>query len=891
MRFCRVQVILALLLVCSRVSAVLVPAAARGVDYIVGCQRADGLWSATAVEEDGLAAITALWGLAELRASSSRLLGQSALLLQNGLPADELPGALTVYICGGCVSPSLLQPFAVQGDGGWCMALGARADVLSTVLVAEALLLAPELDLPALTAARDFLLAQRRADGCWRLCSQAAAGDLRLTARVARLLAHIDALSPARSDDGAAAELHRDLAAQLVATGGQLVASVDASGATASALVDMAWVLQALCHFGSWAEAQALYRALVSAQHPDGSWGDGGASRVLRTTSAVVGALRCFAINSARLVPDLAVPASSLRLQTPAGDAAWGLSATVFNDGLAESLPCGWELHCGPPGENTLLVQGRVSALVPRDSCKIQAEITLAVEPSVFYVLIDPEGESGDGCRANNVARLEYRPAPAAGKMSLWLSPLVVGSEGAPEMLLLRPGCGAMISALLVADGLPLAKNLRVVLLDNGREYLSDDIALGDDGAGEYRCEWFPEEGWHDIALRVIEDDDVVAERMACVEVSYDEMLLRIRPGAAGESAGLPQFGAAEYVSVRLYAAATDAAVALWVANEHDERLDTPLVSASLEGRYTWHTGVQPPGRYRVYAQMAGGTGVVSADFAIVASCELRDLSVLQPEIAAHISVGDTVQTPVVVSWAQVCNSAQRLQLSWTWSGPDGVELAATDAAHEFDCVPGALTQQVAMPEPATLSFPQAGKYDFTAVVTDGETMLTAERTARAIALPSLSVEQTVQPESLGWEACEVAVCTTVKLHAGAGGVGGLRILEQEPLSTQVDDPGGEIDIVLKGICDDDGQIIVKGALAARVLYGRCGQETSAADDMAGGLFTIINGVCHISYSPGGSALSAGMSAPVIIALFDPQTDQGVGCIEVHVEGGDETNP
>ncbi|MDD4539246.1 MAG: terpene cyclase/mutase family protein [Lentisphaeria bacterium] len=891
MRFSRAQVILALLFVCCRVGAELMPAAARGVRYLVSSQRVDGLWSATAVAEDGLAAIIALWGLTESSPAAARLLGQSALLLQDGLPADELPGALTVYICGGCVSPSLLQPFAGQGGGGWCMAQGARADVLSTVLVSEALLMAPELDLPALTVARDYLLAQRSADGHWRLCSQAAPGDLRLTARVAGLLARVDALTPARSDDGAAAELHRDLAALLVATGGQLVASVDASGATASALVDMAWVLRALCHLGCWDDAQALKRSLVSAQHADGSWGDGDSSRVLRTTCVVVGALRCFTISSAVWEPDLAVPVSSMRLQAPVGDAGWGLSVTVFNDGRAESLPCSWELHSGLPGESTLLAQGHVPALIPRGSCKIQAEFALAAEPSVLYVLIDPDGESGDGCRNNNVARLEYRPVPEVKSWSLWLSPLTIRSEGVPEMLLLRPGCGAMISALLVADGLPLAKNLRVVLLDNGREHLSDDIALGGDGAGEYRGEWFPEEGWHDLALRVIEGDDIVAERKARAEVSYDEMVLRILPGAAGESEGVPQFGAAEYVNVRRYAAETGAVVELWVANEHDERLDTPLVSASQDGRYTWHTGVQPPGRYRVYAQMAGGTGVVAVDFAIVASCELHELSVLQPEITAHIGVGDTLTTPVVVSWAQVCNSTQRLQLSWTWSDPDGVELAAMDAAHEIDCVPGALTQQVAMPEPAALPFPQAGKYVFTAVVTDGETMLTAERTARAIALPSLSVEQAVQPESLSWEACEVAVSTTVKLHAGAGGVGGLRIPEHEPLSPLVDAPGGEIDIVLKGICDDDGQIIVKGALAARVLYGRCGLATSVADDMAGCLFDILDGVCHISYSPGGSALSVGMSAPVIIALFDPQADQAAGCIEVHVEGGDETNP
>lgn len=889
MRLCRAQVILAVLLLCCRVGAALVPAAARGVGYLVVSQRVDGLWAGTAVAEDGLAAITALWGLTESSAAAARLLGQSALLMQDGLPADELPGALTDYICGGCGSPSLLQAFAVQGDGGWCMALGARADVFSTVLVAEALLLATEPDLPALTAARDYLLAWRSADGCWRLCSQPASGDLRLTARVAGLLARIDALSPARSDDGAAAELHRDLAALLVASGGQLVASVDASGPSASALVDMAWVLQALCHFGSWAEAQVLYRALVSAQHPDGSWGDGDASRVLRTTCAVVGALRGYAISGARREPDLAVPVSSLRLQTPEGDAGWRLSATVFNDGMAESLPCSWEIHCGPPGENTLLVQGQMPALVPRDSYKIQADITSMSEPSVLYVLVDPEGESGDGCRANNVAFLEYRPAPAAGKMSLWLSPLTIRSEGAPELLLLRPGLGAMISALLVADGLPLAQNQRVVLLDNGREHLSDDIALGDDGLAEYRCEWFPEEGWHDLALRVIEGDDVVAERTASVEVSYDDMLLRILPGAAGEPAGLPQYGAAEYVSVRLYAAETDAAVELWVANDRDEIQDMPLVSASQEGRYTWHTGVLPPGRYRAYVQVVGTGKVASADFVIVASCELREASVLQPDIAARIGVGDTVQTQVVVSWAQVCNSSRSLQVSWTWSGPDGAVLAAADAAHEIDCVPGALTQQVAMPEPAILSFPLPGKYVFTAVVTDGETKLTAERTARAIALPSLSVEQAVQPESLGWEACEVAVCTTVKLHAGAGGAGGVHIPEQEPLTTLVDDASGEIDIVLKGICDDDGGIIAKGTLSARVLYGRCGQETSAADDMAGGLFAILNGVCHISYSPGGSALSAGMSAPVVIALYDPQNEQGVGCIEMHVEGSDET--
>jgi len=652
----------------------------------------------------------------------------------------------------------------------------------------------------------------------------------------------------------------------------------------------MAWVLQALCQVGLWADAKVLYHALVSAQHVDGSWGDGDASQVLRTTCAIVSALRCFAISGGRLRPDLAIPASSLRLQMPAGGGMWRFSGMVFNDGLSESLPCGWEVHCGLPGENTLIAQGRVSALVAGGSCKLYADVPPSMEASTLYVLIDSEGKSGDGYRVNNVARLECRPVPESDKMSLWLSPLTVASEGAPEILLLRPGGGAMVSALLWAVGPLPAEPLQAVLLDNGWEYHRWDIAFGGDGLTECRSEWFPGVGGHELIMRVLQGDDLVAERTVCVEVSYDDVLLRIDAGAGGASEGLPQYGAAEYVTVRLYTAEDGAAVDLWVADEQDDRLDVPLVSASLEGRYTWHTGVQPPGHYRMYAQMTDGSGGAAADFVIVPSYAVCEASILQPDFAGRIGVGDTVQMPIVVSWTQVCNSTRCLHLSWTWSGPSGTVVAEAEAVHEFTCVPGALTQQLALPEVAKLHFPYAGSYVLRVVITGGETVLTAERSVRAIALPLLIVEQMIQPEKLGWAACDVAVCTTVKLRGGAGSAGkGLHIPESMALPPLADDPSRVLDIVLEGICDDDGQIIEKGTLLARVLYGHCGDVAASGDAAVGELFAIADGVCHISYSPGGCVLSAGMSAPVIIALYDPQTDQGVGCLEVHVEGGNET--
>lgn len=888
MRFRRLLIILALFCLCGYCVAALVPAVQRGVGYIVACQRTDGVWSESSAFTDGLAAISALWGLAEPPAASVRLLGQTALLLQDGMPGNELPSALAAYICGGCVNPSLLQPFALARDGGWCMEQGARADVLSTVLVTEALLMAAEPDPRALTAARDYLFAQHSPDGYWRLCSRAAPGDLRLTVRVVGLLARIQALSPAEFNE-ATGVLLNDLTARLIAAARQVVTDVNASGASASVLVDMACLLRALCDLGYWEEARVLYYSLQSAQHADGSWGTGGSSQVLRTTCAVVSALRCFSISSAEREPDLAVPAASLRLQASTEDAVWRLSATVFNDGLAESLPCGWELHHGLPAANTLLAQGRLPALIPGDSRKVQAEFTLATEPSVLYLLVDPGGESGDAYRLNNTARLVYRPAPVADCLSLWLSPLTIRSESAPEMLLLRPGVGVIISAMLVADGPPSVEPLRIVLLDNGRESLRREIFLGDDATAECRCEWFPEEGWHDLALRVIQGEELMAERSARVEVCYETMLLRILPGLAGEAEGLPQFGAAEYVTVRLYATETETVPELWVANERDERLDRPLVSTSHDGRYTWHTGVQAPGRYRVYACTTGMASAVSADFTIVASWELRGLSVLQPEFAMQINVGDTLTTPVAVSWTQLCNSGRQLQLTWTWTGPDGVVLAETAKPHEIGCAPGALTRQLSVPEPVILPFPTAGAYLLTVVITDGETVLEAERSTRAMALPSLTVEQTIQPASVGWEACEVAVCSTVKLCAGTGGVGRIQIPEPATLPQLVDAPGGMISIILKGICDADGQHIEKGTLAARVLYGRCEEAAPMADASTEGLFVISDGSCHLSYTPDGSALSAGMWAPVILSFFDPQTERHVGCIEMHLEGGDET--
>ncbi|NMA45414.1 MAG: hypothetical protein GX945_02520, partial [Lentisphaerae bacterium] len=817
-----------------------------------------------------------------------RLLGQSALLLQDGLLDNELPSALTAYICGGCVNSSLLQPFFVTDDGGCCMEQGARADVLSTVLVAEALLMASEPDLTALATARDYLLAQRAADGYWRLCSQAAPGDLRLTARVVGVLARIQALSPVGFGESSDAP-QNSLAALLVATARQVAAELDASAPSASVLVDMAWLLRALCHLGCWEEALALYHSLLSAQHADGSWGGGDTSQILRTTCAVVGALRCFSISRAGREPDLAVPAASLRLQTPVEDTAWRFSATVFNDGQAESLPCGWELHHGSPAENTLLAQGRLPALIPRDSCKVQVEFTLATAPSVLYLLIDPDGESGDAYRLNNMARLVYCPPPKTDSLLLWLSPLTIRSEGASELLLLRPGSGVIINAMLLADGPPPAVPLRLVLLDNGRECFRQGLSLENDFSTECRCEWFPDEGWHELALRVLQGEEVRAERLACVEVCYQAMLLRILSGPAGEAEGLPQFTAGEYVTVRLYVAETAAAPELWVANEHNERLPTPLVSATHEGRYTWHTGVQAPGRYRVYARTAGMTSAVSADFTIMDSCELRELSVLQPDFVTQIGVGDTLTTPVSVSWTQLCNSSRQLQLSWTWTGPDGVVLAKATAPCEIDCAPGALTRQLSLPEPATLAFPTAGSYLFAVEIMAGETVLKAERSARAMALPSLTVEQSVQPESVGWEACEVAVCSTVKLHAGAGGAGGMQIPAPATRPQLLDAPGERITILLQGIHDADGQIVEKGTLAARVLYGCCGKAAPGVDASVEGVFSITNGNCHISYTPGGSALSAGMWAPVIMSFFDPQTEQHVGCIEMHLEGSDET--
>jgi hypothetical protein len=874
------------------VEAALLPAAERGLAYILSCQRRDGLWSENASLPDGLAAITALWAMNEPAAASARLLGQSALLLKEELPTDELPAALLSYICGAALEPSLLQPFFVAGDGACCLLQGAQADVLSTLLVVEALLLAPTPEIMLLAASHGYLLAQRQEDGLWRLCSQSSPGDLRLSARVIDALARIKNVAQINSESDSCgyslAALPDDLSSCLMTSARTLAASL-ATASGVSSLLDAAWVLRALCSLACWQEAQALCALLQSLQQRDGSWGEGTKSEVLQASCAVLTALRCLAIRSAERAPDLALPTASLRLYHDVEDTAGHLTAMVYNEGLAESLPCTWELHSGIPGIDTLLAQGRLPHLLPRGSCKIQAEFVLRDELTMLYLIVDPAGESGDGQRSNNMARLIYRPNSEGNDCSLWLSPLTIASEGKPELLLLRPGWGALISAMLLTEGQPASAGLQLVLTDNGEECQRQELTLPLSGLKECRCEWFPGAGWHDVMLQIRLGEQILAERSLGVEVSYDDPLLRIVPGAHGELAGQPQFAAAEYVGIRLYSVSSEDNIDLWVSDANGQRLDIPVLRAAQEGRYTWHSGVCPPGRYHLHAQKHGSSERCVRDFIIIASCELRETSVLEPDFMAHYGVGDTLETSVLIRWAQVCNSQRPLTLSWAWIGPDATLLAAAPEPYEFDTLPGAMTQELALPESVRLPFPLAGSYLFQVLLSDGETFLIASRSARAQLLPSLMFEQTLHPECLGWEAGTVTVATRVCLQRGAGsnsGTGGIHIPEQGLPAALLDDPGSELELVLSGIHDDAGQRIAQGSLLVRTLYGSCQGGARLSTLPYAGIFAIVDGVCRIAYVPGATTLSAGMSAPAMIALHDPQTEELLANLELQLGGG-----
>lgn len=866
-----------------------VPAVERGIAYVVGCQGRDGLWSPAPLAEDNLGAVVAIWGLSDPTVASARLLGQTALLMQGGIPESELPWALRATICGAGRDTSSLLGFADGATGAWRMAQGARGDVLSTVLAVEALLLALAPDLAVLQCARDYLLAQRCDDGYWRLCAESAQGDVRLTARVAALLGQLEDMAPLP-----ATPAHVGLYEELVTLLGDGIGAWPSGssvgvGSSAAALVDAAAGLRAFCCLGAWNQARPLYEALRNCQCADGSWGDGDASQVLRTTCAVVSALRCFSISRDRRSPDLALPPATLRLLPSDGESGWRVVATVFNIGNAEAQPCAWELHAGLPSEGSLLWQGQLPGLVPNASAAISTVLPmLAVGlPAELYLLLDPTGSTGDVCRGNNLTRLACQPGLEQDELSLWLSPLTIRSDGNADILLLRPGLGVMIAALTQAAGPLSGESVKATLLDNGEEVHQ---RIWQATAGEIQeCffEWFPDAGEHALEVRLELGQGLTTSHYAQVEVVDDAMLLRVQTGKAGMEEGLPCFGAGEHVAMRLYRTEDDAPVELWVSNSQNNRQGPPVLIGSQDGYYSWHSALMPPGDYAVHALNDGEIGEAKAVFRIIASSRCEDLVIVQPDFSERRCAGDVLETPVTVSWQQLANVTRDIALTWTWVGPDGQVLAEDGDDMVLTCPPGAKLQQAVFPSLAALPFPQAGQYVLTVCLRDGPTELVAQRHLKVLRLPALRVEQSVQPESVGVEPCEVQIHTRVILEPGtAGAAGGMSFAVASVLADLLDVAAAGLDIVLSPICDDQGVLIQAGQIQASLLYGRCdGQQPAAAVTTT--LHDIVAGRAVIHYQPLGTALSGAAAAPVLIALSDPRTAQGIGIIELHLEGND----
>lgn len=890
------------------------PAVASASMYLADMQDSDGIWhrGTDSMLLDSYAAVMALRQCPDAESNPTLWRGAAGLLLA----LAECPGweenllsALTTAAAAGSVTPAFFQPWADVAQGGWGMEIGARADLVATVLVLELLLDLPGhdeyCDQPEVQAGASYLLSAMTPDGWWQLGGRSSPGDFRLGCRIVGILAE-------SSNRGLIAS--SNLADALLRLGDRIAQHWQREGN--KGYYDAAIALRTLCRLGRWQDALPIYAALRDGQDQDGGWRDFlEIIDDIQTTTAAMTAMAAFQLTIPPVSPDLFVTADGVTVRqriTDDGTEEWQVQALVFNqgNGVAESFLVNF--YAGAAMPECLLAQADVAQIRPGRSVQVGCRLTMEELPRWLVVAVDVDGRTPDQNRENNLCRClvneasnHDEPEPAA--LALLGGELWLNGEKPDEIIFLAPGQGAVLSGIAVARG--YSGPVEYVFSDNDNVIASGNVDVNQGNAMTMATEWFPEAGQHVLTLSVkaVVDGQIInADAVLRVTVVDEGAMLQTWQFVQSAWQKSVSFQAREYVEVEAMSAYPDAEVTLWVEDANGVSQGTPVASPERPGRYHWHTGIRHPGEYRacaLFRQRQSGAllAEVSTPFTITPTETFSNLTLTGVSREHVLACGQTAVLTIGAQWQALANvPGATCCLTWRWEHEDGRPVDVwPEISRDAPVALETLTQRTAMPETMQIAFAVQGMYRLAVLLSVGDQVLLRDYASfQAVARPVPVIENRVVPELVQAGAEQVATLIRLRVVDASAD-----LLPGEPASFVTGDfspflndvPGAEVVAPLQDIRDRQGVPVASGALASRVDYGRCQGDSDLAPERTEGAVTLhlINqGEAELSYAPTGNTLKVGEWSTVVIAIHQVRTSENgwqlgrqIGSLEVYLTG------
>ena len=895
-------------------SSAVQPAVTSASAYLADRQDRDGIWrrGTDSMLLDSYAAVMALRQCPDAESNPALWSGVAGLLLALAeCPGweENLVSALTTAAAAGSATPALFQPWADAAKGGWGMEIGARADLIATVLVLELLLdlsnWGEYRDQPEVQASASYLLNAMTPDGWWQLGGRSSPGDFRLGCRIAGVLAELSNRSlvalPTLPD--ALSRLGDRIAQHWQREGDR-------------GYYDDAVALRTLCRLGRWQDALPIYATLRESQDQDGGWRDfPEMTDDIQTTAAAMTAMAAFQLTTPPVSPDLFVTADGVTVRQRIADDGtkeWQVQALVFNQGNGVAKSFQVNFYAGTAMPECLLAQADVSQIRPGRSVQIGCRLTKEELPSWLVVAVDVDGRTPDQNRENNlcycfVREASNHDAPEPAALALLGGELLLNGEKADEIILLANRQVAILSGSDVARG--CSGSVEYVFSDNGDVIASGNVDDGQGNAMTLETEWFPKAGQHALTLSVkaVADGQIIhADAVLQVTVVDEGAMLQTWQFVQNAWQKSVIFQAREYVEVETMSADPEAEVTLWMEDADGAFQGTLVASPERPGRHHWHTGTRQPGEYRacaLFRQKQSGAllAEVSAPFTIAPTETFFNL-VLTGVSREHIlACGQTAVLGVGAQWQALVNiPGATCCLTWCWEHEDGQPVDGwPEISREAPVALETLTQRTNTPETMQIAFAAPGMYRLAVLLSVSDQVLLRDYVSfQAVARPVPVVENRVVPEFVQAGAEQVATIIRLRVVDAAAD-----LLPGEPASFATGDfspflddaPGVEVAVPLLDIRDRQGVLVASGALASRVDYGRTQGDGDLAPGRAEGAVTLhlINqGEAELSYAPTGNTLTDEKESTVVIAIHQVRTTENgwqlgrqIGSLEVYLTG------
>ena len=460
-------------------------------------------------------------------------------------------------------------------------------------------------------------------------------------------------------------------------------------------IFEQALAMHASAKLSNWDEAMALRERLLSAQLPEGGWGEEVSLPFdLVTTCLVIQALDCARVSSPAISVDLRIDEEHTHLEPDSGFLL--LDTTLFNDGNLGSSH--FLLTASAINDHGMvpLASHTISYLAPEHSQRVILELTVPEGSNALILEADAEGVTGDCKRENNMIVIplsDQAPPPMLGQMLFdWRTPDYpydlnpgFGAVASVPMLCLR--CVSPISWHWACDGSIFSSGTITPESSLPSGVTSSTLQNGSSSV-LFSADCFPPEGIHILSFRAsytLDGMEQWLETAMEIEIHYGSCRLICESANDGRIHPQESFKARETIHFQAISSYPDASISVSIFSSTGEYLGN-AAAEMRPGCFQWNCESLPPGNYKAVAEFWDYEVMetpleAERNFLILPTSKSSSLAIRAITDKAsgnRLYSGISCHPLLSLSWETAANQPTSCQLCWELLDESGAAVASS---------------------------------------------------------------------------------------------------------------------------------------------------------------------------------------------------------------------